>query len=149
MWWRTFARGKKRLFGFCPFHFQHMSYFPGKVAGTYREHPQSRRCGLLSWHEQVLFEWLSSHCKACTLRTREAISPAHSASPQDANRLPSPCKCACFLSSLSQTGRREMSYRGICVYQSLETIVCGGCSCSLPDYLLSTGRKLAWGVICL
>ena len=25
-------------------------------------------------------------------------------------------KCACFISSLSQAGRREMSYKGICVY---------------------------------
>ena len=25
-------------------------------------------------------------------------------------------KCACFIFSLSQAGRREMSYKGICVY---------------------------------
>lgn len=147
MWWRTSARGKRSLFGFCPSHFQHGSHFPGKVAGIYRAHPQSWRCILIGWHE--LFEWLSSYHKACTPRTREVISPAHSVSSEDENRLPSPLKCACFLSSLSQTGRREMSYKGICVYQSLGTIVCGGCSCSLPDYLLSTGRKLAWEVNCL
>lgn len=42
-----------------------------------------------------------------------------------------------------------MSYKGICVYQSLGATVCGDCSFSLPDYLLSTGKEAGMGVICL